>query len=215
MKAYLVFKCSTTCLSLYLVGVQGTPFLLIRNVCGDVEESCLHVLRDCCQAIEVWKQLIPSRISNRFFSSSLDEWLSSNLKNKVDVVFQDVNWPSLFRIVCWRIWKQRNLCVFQDVHVNIFSVIELSWWWARSIKQGHGETICIEEGMKDGLPPTGLFKLNTDGAYNPNLGITYSVVMARYEQGRNIRRCSVLQAELWAIYDGFQIAWEDKWENVY
>ncbi|KAK5771737.1 hypothetical protein PVK06_047979 [Gossypium arboreum] len=32
--------------------------------------------------------------------------------------------------------------------------------------------------------------------------------------GRNIGRCSVEQAELWAIYDELQFAWDLKWKEV-
>lgn len=50
------------------------------KLCGSVEESCLHVLRDCCKAKEVWKQLVLSRILVCFLSYSLEDWLSANLK---------------------------------------------------------------------------------------------------------------------------------------
>lgn len=32
--------------------------------------------------------------------------------------------------------------------------------------------------------------------------------------GRNIGRYSVEQSELWVIYDGLQLAWSSKWNNI-
>ncbi|MBA0682775.1 hypothetical protein Goari_024468, partial [Gossypium aridum] len=109
-----------------------------------------------CNAKEAWEQIIPSRLSSRFFSYSLEDWLSANLMNELELVFQDVDWPSLF-----------------------------------------------------------------DGAHNWSSGLACSTVVARDEHGRwmwgigrNIDRYSVQQAELWAIYEGLQLAWEANWENV-
>ncbi|KAK5833441.1 hypothetical protein PVK06_017273 [Gossypium arboreum] len=31
---------------------------------------------------------------------------------------------------------------------------------------------------------------------------------------RNIDKCSVEQAKLWAIYDGLTLAWDVKWHNI-
>ncbi|MFQ6628277.1 hypothetical protein Gotur_006784 [Gossypium turneri] len=42
------------------------------TLCGNVEESIIHVLRDCGNAREVWKQVIPSRVLLQFFSRPVD-----------------------------------------------------------------------------------------------------------------------------------------------
>lgn len=61
--------------------------------------------------------------------------------------------------------------------------------------------------------PTGFFKINTNSGHNLNSGLAWSVAVACDEHGRwmwrlgrNIGRCSVLQVEFWAIYDGPQLA---------
>lgn len=38
---------------------------------GSVDESCIHVLRNCCKARKVWEQIILSRLLSQFFSYSL------------------------------------------------------------------------------------------------------------------------------------------------
>lgn len=68
---------------------------------------------------------------------------------------------------------------------------------------------------------TSSFKLNTDGVRNLNSGFACSATVAHDDHdrwmwgvGRNTDRCSLLQAKLWAISDGFQITWEANWENI-
>ncbi|KAK5774801.1 hypothetical protein PVK06_042659 [Gossypium arboreum] len=103
--------------------------------------------------------------------------------------------------------------MFQDSPFNISSVIVSLWWWVSSTKQWSvksGE--CNVNEIKNQswvTSPTGFFKLNTDGVRNLNSGFVWLPTVARDEYrgwvwgiGRNIRRCSVLQAELWDIYDG-------------
>ncbi|MBA0805714.1 hypothetical protein Gohar_005206 [Gossypium harknessii] len=168
------------------------------KLCGNAKESCLHVIQDCPKVKEVWNQLIPSRILDRFFTYSLENWLSTNLVNKLDVTFQDVDWLSLFGIVCWKIWKQ----------------------WNRQINSRGSIGTWIRNERWAPLPVS-FFKINIDGTRNLNLGSAWSTTVARDEHdnwmwgiGRSIGRCSVLQVELWVIYDGLQLAWEAKWDNV-
>ncbi|MBA0554662.1 hypothetical protein Golob_013755 [Gossypium lobatum] len=146
-------------------------------ICGRAEESCIHVLRDCCQA---WEDLV-----------------LANLRNVFGLEYQDVMWQSLFGIICWKLWKQRNLTIFQGISFNSANIIQWS------------------------LPPTGSFKINVDDARNPSLGLASFAAIARDEYGRwlweikrNIRRCSVEHVELWAIYDGLHLVWDFKWNEV-
>ncbi|KAH1129432.1 hypothetical protein J1N35_000810 [Gossypium stocksii] len=104
-------------------------------------------------------------------------------------------------------------------------MLNSSWGWARSIKQRQipkeGNNVSQSKDQKWFPLPTGFFKLNTDGAHHLVLGFACSIVIAQDEQGRcmwglgrSIGSCSVLQTELWAIYDELQLAWEAKWVNI-
>ncbi|MBA0577260.1 hypothetical protein Golob_027535 [Gossypium lobatum] len=48
-------------------------------ICGHGFEDIVHVLRDCLTAKEVWLHVIPSEQHQRFFSDTLQNWLSANL----------------------------------------------------------------------------------------------------------------------------------------
>ncbi|MBA0704555.1 hypothetical protein Golax_016804, partial [Gossypium laxum] len=77
------------------------------------KEDIIHVLRNCPATKEVWDQVVPLSQYNSFFSSNLSERLLSNLQSCVVLDSVGVNWGSLFRIILWRIWKNRNIFVFQ------------------------------------------------------------------------------------------------------
>ncbi|KAK5776395.1 hypothetical protein PVK06_044354 [Gossypium arboreum] len=161
----------------------------------------------------------------RFFSYSLKDWLTINLRNEFGLVFQEFDWRSLFGILCWKIWKQRCLCVFQDVSFNKDHILHSSWSWVKALKFLFGRPVESTRRRnrcrKWSPPPSGSIKLNTDGARNLVSRLAASAVVARDEfgnlvcgVGRNIGRCSVEQVELWEIYDGFSMEWDAQWRDV-
>ncbi|KAH1113690.1 hypothetical protein J1N35_007068 [Gossypium stocksii] len=42
-----------------------------------------------------------------------------------------VNWPCLFEIIIWRLWKNRNLRIFQGLSWSTNEVINVSLCWAK------------------------------------------------------------------------------------
>ncbi|KAH1056636.1 hypothetical protein J1N35_034701 [Gossypium stocksii] len=42
------------------------------------------------------------------FYGSLQRWLRWNMQNRGSIEWTDGEWPALFAIVCWRLWKSRN-----------------------------------------------------------------------------------------------------------
>lgn len=79
--------------------------------CSGGSEDCLHLMRDCGDAVEVWKQLLPPSLIQKFFTLPLDTWLEWNLSGK-DFTFFSPCWPECLANVCWRQWKWRNDFVF-------------------------------------------------------------------------------------------------------
>ncbi|MFQ6661470.1 hypothetical protein Gotur_029622 [Gossypium turneri] len=100
--------------------------------CGTTEKSILRVLRDYCKACEVCKQIILVGVWPLNFSTSLFQWVTANLRNDFEIAFGEVDWPSLFGIICWKLWKQRNSWVFQGEPLNMHHILPSLWRWARS-----------------------------------------------------------------------------------
>ncbi|MBA0827917.1 hypothetical protein Goarm_012657, partial [Gossypium armourianum] len=123
-------------------------------ICGYDTKNILHVLRDFYEAKEVWGQVVPSSQSSRFFNSSLLDWLTHNLQSYELLNPMGVSWASLFGIIIWRIWKNKNLFVFQGFTWNVVEIVKVSITW------------------KDPLSDNWV-RLHIDGAINLTIGLAF------------------------------------------
>ncbi|CAI9088292.1 OLC1v1022590C1 [Oldenlandia corymbosa var. corymbosa] len=84
--------------------------------CGAAQETVLHVLRDCHDAVKVWSDFVPIAWRSRFFSLTLEDWIWANLLNQIGI---DVaNWECVFGVTLWRIWSWRNAMIFEGKAVG-------------------------------------------------------------------------------------------------
>ncbi|MBA0559052.1 hypothetical protein Golob_016034 [Gossypium lobatum] len=42
-----------------------------------------------------------------------------------------IDWPCLFGIIVWHIWKNQNLFIFQGITWTVDEIIKISYSWAR------------------------------------------------------------------------------------
>lgn len=75
--------------------------------CTGVPESILHVLRDCPLASQVWVPLLKSQLVNEFYNLSLQDWISSNLKQSFGLV-EPGQWCNIFCSACYFLWECQN-----------------------------------------------------------------------------------------------------------
>lgn len=54
------------------------------------------------------------------------------MKNLGNYGNNDTVWQTLFLIICWLIWKDRNLFVFSKSHSCVQAIKDTSYSWARS-----------------------------------------------------------------------------------
>ena len=80
--------------------------------CRNEQESLLHVLRDCEEAKQLWKNIGGPGSLRLFFEYSLLDWLTINIKNTT--VVQGVRWCDFFATICWLLWRRRNEFIFQE-----------------------------------------------------------------------------------------------------
>lgn len=76
--------------------------------CPEIEESLLHVLRDCPKAKLIWDDLRANVVSLDFFSISGNEWLKTNCCNSDKTPGAGTPWNSVFMTTAWEIWKNKN-----------------------------------------------------------------------------------------------------------
>lgn len=70
-------------------------------------EDCIHLVRDCKFAREVWLKLILNQSRLLFLSLPLREWLEWSLASPELNSF-DKYWPAKTAICRWKLWKWRN-----------------------------------------------------------------------------------------------------------
>lgn len=140
------------------------------ELCGSVQESSLHTVRDGPSAAMVWKGILPGSDQQKFFTSDLTYWLFVNLKNTESYGDYNVQWNTLFAIICWNFWKQRNGFIFQNMNCSSDEIIGQSLSWAQ-----HFRDSCLVQGLRSNRiftqagwkpPPLGWVKINTDGSTN-------------------------------------------------
>ncbi|EOY25852.1 Non-LTR retroelement reverse transcriptase [Theobroma cacao] len=196
--------------------------------CYGVEETCLHVLRDCPALETLWRRILPQSGINQFFQIPLIDWLSSNLNLKNLYVF-DVPWNIVLGITCWYTWKWRNLFIFEGRELSVegrLSIIRSvavdshnTWSTPRIISGGmrHQEEILV--GWSP--PPEDWIAVNSDGAFKSAVGIAAAGGVLRDSHGTwivgyacKLETSSVFRAELWGVYKGLQLAWERGFRKV-
>lgn len=77
--------------------------------------------------------MVPMSQATSFFNSNLLDWLVSNLESHKFVASTKVRWASLFGLIRWRIWKNKNLYVFQGLPRKAVEIIKVSISWAKQV----------------------------------------------------------------------------------
>nr|KYP52893.1 Putative ribonuclease H protein At1g65750 family [Cajanus cajan] len=181
-------------------------------ICYKACETCIHLLRDCDFTHVIWQRLHATSHIEEFYDLTLQEWLKFNLSctNKA--------WVCTFAIGLDAIWKARNSLVFsqssttpnQAVCEVTGRVRELSKNLISSSFNSHIQREMCHT-ISWSCPPHGFLKLNSDGVVAESRIAACGGVI-RDENGvfvfgysGKIEICSVLQAELWAIYHGLRL----------
>lgn len=86
--------------------------------CGTEEESCLHALRDCVRAKEVWNTLLPYGDAELFYEVSGRDWISWLMKSGA-TGGRPSRWTERMFGACWLQWRWRNFEVFEGVQLSL------------------------------------------------------------------------------------------------
>ncbi|MCH90528.1 ribonuclease H protein [Trifolium medium] len=136
---------------------------------GDVEETTLHVLRDCPKAMNVWFQLIPVHSRGLFFMGETQQWFSFNLKNSVPWSWSN-GWCEFWAVTCRCLWSWRNKELFEEDFARPLNPVHVIM---QKVKE-YGDAsrlngVMAERSQRITMIPwnalkEGFIKLNTDGA---------------------------------------------------
>ncbi|KAF7843708.1 putative ribonuclease H protein At1g65750 family [Senna tora] len=188
--------------------------------CKNIPESVLHTIRDCEYAKNVWMRLVKPKFWPRFFNNNVENWFCMNLSENLGCF--DINWHLAFGLAVWNIWKARNEFVFKsgsngapDLVFQIVNQVNWALNAENSVLNPRGQASRrIIQKVKWEKPPIGWWKVNVDAACLPNCFAMRCGGIIRDSDGRfvkgftsNLGMCFVLQAELWGVSHGLEVAW--------
>ncbi|KAH1031751.1 hypothetical protein J1N35_043925 [Gossypium stocksii] len=99
-------------------------------VCGSPIEDILHILRNFNIAKDVWSQVITGNRLTTFFSLNLQYWILLNVQDTSVIPDGGSTWAGLFGMVKWRLWKNRNLFIFQGQPWSSREIVNNALCWA-------------------------------------------------------------------------------------
>lgn len=100
----------------------GSPFCYH---CNNIEETTLHVLRDCPLARIVWNHLVEAHNRGNFFISSNNQWFQNNIFN------HSIHWSELWANTCYWLWTWRN----KQIHEEEFTRPYQEWDFIKKYTQ--------------------------------------------------------------------------------
>ncbi|KAL4360801.1 hypothetical protein GQ457_04G012650 [Hibiscus cannabinus] len=123
--------------------------------------------------------------------------------------------PALF---CWLLWKDRCTSIFDSDNAPTEDILTRGLRLAAEYSSGCAKAtgqISLDTMLQSwSRPPLGWVKVNADASVNLADGKAAIGCVIRDENGnwiqgfaRNVGRCSVLLAELWAVHDSLVQAW--------
>lgn len=92
--------------------------------CQNLQETSLHILRDCRSAKTWWNSTVPSHLQQSFFNGNYSDWVELNLSNG-NLLWNGIRWDTVFLYACWWICKWRNNFIFNNIKPPLDSAMFL------------------------------------------------------------------------------------------
>ncbi|GMI78059.1 hypothetical protein HRI_001475200 [Hibiscus trionum] len=154
-------------------------------------------------------------------------WIYHNLRAMSYV--ENVPWGVVFAATTWNLWKHRNELVFQGSTNQPSSILYQSILWARY----YAEASCFTRILSNKMvrkstaaqrwirPPSGFICVNVDGIIRASSGQGLIGGIFRDDSGnwllgfqQSLGIATAFTTELWAIWTGLYLAWENGFERV-
>ena len=167
----------------------------------------------------MWLHLGGRVAKHNFFSLSLQDWLISNATSNSYYHVGPLPWSLIFLFGIWLIWKDRNICIFNQKNPNPRlgkEVVDCALEFFYCASNGLAAKRSVIRSVRWEKPMAGWLTLNTDGSATGSAAGNSSVAggggLIRDENGewvtgfaRRIGSTNSFLAELWALRDGLQL----------
>ncbi|KAK0605740.1 hypothetical protein LWI29_030217 [Acer saccharum] len=185
--------------------------------CKGGYEDLDHVFRGCRYSIAVWEDIGKGSTLSNSYKGEWSQWLEDNLKCST-LHLGRVPGYLIFAVTLWFIWKWRCDKVFNPSFQVPRGPGQIVWSyaadWLASNSGLEADTGLPMRLISWSPPPLGWVKLNIDGSFNRDLGSISAGGVIRDDRklwltgfAVNKGLGSVLEAELWGIFEGLKLAW--------
>ncbi|XP_048422575.1 uncharacterized protein LOC125469371 [Pyrus x bretschneideri] len=193
-------------------------------ICPNIEESMDHIFRSCRHSPSFWNGVgIPSEVAHSF-ALDFQSWMAINLRTHCSTI-HGLPWNLIFASTLWYCWKGRNNLVFNDGQQPPVSPQKFIFQFARD---WYDANKCSSSKPPRQIisihwihPPIGRYKINTDGSCKDPFRHISAGGLIRNSEGdwikgfaANLGRGTIMEAELWGVFMGLSIAWDEGCRDV-
>lgn len=183
--------------------------------CNYVEETSIHIIRDCIKAQKIWKYFV--NISHWDANTSNVDWLKANVCGMNSVYLDGIPWIFWFASISFLIWKDRNTEVINSENNTDAGMCAQIASWAREVFQAFF-VLNIRSKFKSpkfiawSPPCAGYYKVNTDGSVNMANGRCGFGGIIRDAEANwlggfygRLEACTSLEVEIHAMFVGLEV----------
>lgn len=109
---FLWMACHQKILTAHQLHSRGLNINPVCSICQNGIEDVTHVLRDCSDAIRVWRRVGIPLSKKATFSLPIYDWLRTN-SCSYESVHMNLKWSVVFLQAIWLIWTIRNAKIFR------------------------------------------------------------------------------------------------------
>ncbi|KAK5770537.1 hypothetical protein PVK06_046693 [Gossypium arboreum] len=155
----------------------------------------------------------------------MSKWLSANLRGEFKMGVGRVETTTMFGVMCWMLWKNRNNFIFQHVRSRAKEIPRAAECFTINLcdtTKNNNAAGNFRSSLTKWRPASsGWIKINMDGTANLNgswsaVGGVLRDSVRNWIEGfqRFIGRGSSMNAELWAIFYGLEMAQSRRYDKV-
>ncbi|KAL2899239.1 hypothetical protein RDABS01_024321 [Bienertia sinuspersici] len=142
---------------------RGLSEDIICPMCGEEEESILHLLTKCHEVQRLW-YTSPLRLNVADFeSTSFKDWVTT-----LKAIYKESRWWDIFWSLCWGVWLRRNCWIFEKRKKRDEEVLHKAVGIVGEAEFALNISTTPKNGAKWNAvwkpPMAGMLKINTDAA---------------------------------------------------
>lgn len=199
------------------------------SMCGQQDESIVHILRHCTFARIFWTQLHAYANTSAFMQGTMKEWLINNGTSNVWLFTPfHVSWANLFLQGIWSLWIHRNNFLFSPPALTVQELVKVTYSQSCSYchlvldkhvpRQRSSHITSSTQYLAK--PPYGYVRVDVHSTFTYSAYSGIGVIIWDHD-GRWLKGFSKKMIvtdsnmlDLWGIYHALVLLWNDGFRHV-